>query len=178
MIIELTLNNFHETSLDDFILDQQVSACFRKTDGTYRLTPVYYTEDWDLNARRNEAGKIISALQAGGAAFAAVEGDSLIGFACVLPGRFGSRGQYVDLAALYVSKPFRRQGVGRALFERACRDAKDAGGEKIYVSAHSAEESIAAYIKYGCVFAEEPDPAHIENEPFNLQLEYDLSSLL
>ena len=51
-------------------------------------------------------------------------------------------------------------------------------GEKIYVSAHSAEESIAAYIKYGCVFAEEPDPAHIENEPFDLQLEYDLSSLL
>ena len=112
MIIELTLNNFHETSLDDFILDQQVSACFRKTDGTYCLTPVYYTEDWDLNARRNEAGKIISALQAGGAAFAAVEGDSVIGFACVLPGRFGSHGQYLDLAALYVSKPFRRRGWG------------------------------------------------------------------
>ena len=79
MIIELTLNNFHETSLDDFILDQQVSACFRKTDGTYRLTPVYYTEDWDLNARRNEAGKIISALQAGGSGF------------CRRGGRFGNR---------------------------------------------------------------------------------------
>ena len=60
------------------------------------------------------------------------------------------------------------------LFEQICVKAKEFGAKKLYISAHSAEESINAYKKYGCVFAEEPNKAHMEKESFDLQLEYKL----
>lgn len=46
------------------------------------------------------------------------------------------------------------------------------GGQKLYISAHSAVESQAFYRKMGCVEAEEYDPAHTAAEPCDCQLEY------
>lgn len=153
---------------------QRVTNCWRNVDGAYKLMPVDYTEDWDLLERKNMAKKIISALHCGATAIAAVIDNSVIGFALLSDLLFGSSKQYIDLKEFYVSEPYRRNGIGKLLFDKICLDAKRLGAKKLYISAHSAEESIAAYKKYGCVLAEEPDAAHIEKEPFDLQLEYDL----
>ena len=173
-IIRLHTGNFREDSLDAFLLRQRVTRCWRKDGDAYTLRPVRYTEDWDPAARRDKARQILAALHTGAAAFAAVAERTVIGFALVAHELFGNAGQYADLAEFYVSAPFRRRGIGQRLFKEACAAAKAAGAKKLYVSAHSAEESLAAYVKYGCVFAEEPDAAHAEKEPYDLQLEYDL----
>lgn len=60
------------------------------------------------------------------------------------------------------------------LSQNYCVKAKQFGAKKLYISAHSAEESINAYKKYGCVLTEEPSQAHIEKEAFDLQLEFNL----
>ena len=173
-IINLEIGTFNENSLDCFVLMQRVTNCWRNVDGAYKLMPVDYTEDWDLLERKNMAKKIISALHCGATAIAAVIDNSVIGFALLSDLLFGSSKQYIDLKEFYVSEPYRRNGIGKLLFDKICLDAKRLGAKKLYISAHSAEESIAAYKKYGCVLAEEPDAAHIEKEPFDLQLEYDL----
>ena len=173
-IVRLDSNNFHENSLDRFILKQRVTNCWRKINGEYKLMPVDYTEEWNLYDRRNMAQKIISAFHCDSIAFAAVMDNSVIGFALLNNSLFGRNKQYSDLTEFYVTETFRRRGVGKKLFERICSEAKRHGAKKLYISAHSAEESIAAYKKYGCVLAEEPDAAHIEKEPFDLQLEYNL----
>lgn len=173
-IIRLHAGNFREDSLDAFILRQRVTRCWRKCAGTYILQPVQYVEEWDMSARRDRARKILDALGGGAIAFGAVAADTVIGYALVGNELFGSGRQYADLADFYVSEPFRRRGIGKRLFGAICEAAKTAGARKLYVSAHSAEESIAAYTKYGCVLAEEPDAAHAEKEPYDLQLEYDL----
>ena len=172
---QLNCGNFDKYSLDGFILNQKVTRCWRKVDGFYKLQPVSYTEEWSLAERRKMADKIINGINNGSAAFAAVTDDTVIGFALLCGGLFGSGSQYTDLAEFYISEPYRRNGIGKKLFEAACCEAKKRGAKKIYISAHSAEESIAAYKKYGCVLAAEPDVAHILKEPFDLQLEYDLS---
>lgn len=175
-IVRLDLTNFNENSLDNFILEQHVTHCWRKINGEYKLLPVCYTETWDISERRKTAQKIISALRRGATSIAAVIDDLIIGFALLSNRFYGKENQYVDLEEFYVSEPFRRNGIGKTLFEKICLKAKNLGAKKLYISAHSAEESIAAYKKYGCVTAQEPDAAHIEKEPFDLQLEYDLSA--
>lgn len=175
-IVRLDSSNFNKNSLDNFILKQQVTHCWRKIDGEYKLMPVCYMEEWNLQDRKQTAQKIISAILCSSTAFAAVTDNSVIGFALINSSLFGSRKQYSDLEEFYVTETFRRCGIGKKLFERICFEAKCRGAEKLYISAHSAEESIAAYKKYGCVPAEEPDAAHIEKEPFDLQLEYDLTT--
>lgn len=173
-IVRLNGENFDKNSLDSFVVRQRVTQCWRKVNGKYALAPVDYIEEWSLTERQNKAKRVVEAVKNGSAAFAAVENGEIIGFALLINELFGKSRQYMELAELYVAEPCRRRGTGRLLFEKVCEAAKKAGAEKLYISAHSAKESIAAYTKYGCVFAEEPSCARVEKEPFDLQLEYDL----
>lgn len=173
-IVLLDESNFNENSLNNFILKQQVTRCWRKINGNYELVPVCYTEEWNLTERRQMARKIISALRCGSKAIGAISENTVIGFALLSNYLFGSQKQYIDLVEFYVTEAFRRRGIGKRLFEEILSEARLSGAKKLYISAHSAEESIAAYKKYGCVLAEEPDAAHIEKEPCDIQLEYNL----
>lgn len=140
----------------------------------YILLPITYTEEWSLSERRGLAQKILYQLSLGSIAYGAFESNRIVGFALIINKRFGSKDQYVDLAELYVSEPFRRKGIGKRLFQMSCTAAKKLGGEKLYISAHSAEESIAAYKRYGCVLAKEINQILAEKEPCDLQLEFEL----
>lgn len=68
----------------------------------------------------------------------------------------------------------RRRGVGRWLFNAAADWAKAQGAEKLYISAHSAVESQAFYSAMGCVDAAEYQQSHVDEEPFDCQLEFKL----
>lgn len=172
--VQLTESNFSVFSLDGFIRKQTVTRCWRKDNGEYKLKPVVYTEDWTVEERRQIAEKILNGMRHNNAAFAAVISDEIVGFAYLDLTPFGSADQYVDLAEFYVSLPHRRRGIGRRLFEEACKAAKKCGARKLYISAHSAENSIAAYEKYGCRQAVEVNARLAEKEPCDLQLEYNL----
>lgn len=164
--------NFSLTSLDEFIRRQEVRECWRRVDGQWKLLPIAYVEDWDLEARRLRAGRILRGIRSGGAAFGAWSGGNVVGFARLALPRFGSADQYIDLAQLHVSEPFRRRGVGGSLFRLACQGARELGAKKLYISAHSARESVAAYRKYGCVLAEEVNQILAEKEPCDVQMEF------
>lgn len=167
----LTPENFTPLSLETFIRRQQVRQCWRREEGVLVLRPVEYVEDWSPARRRGAAAEVLAAVNTGGAAFGAFARGTVIGFAVLSGRRLGSRGQYADLTLFYVSEPFRGQGVGGTLFRMACGAARARGAEKLYVSAHSAAEVMAAYWALGCVEAEEPDPAHSAAEPCDIQLE-------
>lgn len=168
----LTEENLLPTSLDGFVRRQEVTHCWRKRDGQWRLLPIAYVEDWDLAGRRLRAEKLLRSVQAGDRAYGAWSEARLIGFARLAGPLFGSRSQYVDLAQFHVSAPFRGQGIGRELFRLACQGARELGAEKLYISAHSARESMAAYRALGCVEAEEICWPLAKKEPCDVQMEF------
>ena len=169
----LTRENFNENSLDGFIRHQEVTESWRNVDGVWTLVPTVFVTDWDLSVRRWKAGEILKSIGQDDPAFGAFVGDTVVGFAA-LGERLGSRQQYMELWNFHVSKPWRGQGIGRRLFAAACDAARHAGAEKLYISAQSSRESQAAYRALGCVHAQEIDPVRAEEEPCDVQLEYDL----
>lgn len=168
----LTAKNFGLHSLDYFIRRQDVKKCWRRVEGTLTLLPIAYIEDWDLTERRETAKEILEELQRGGFAYGALCEGKIVGFAVLAAALFGTRKRYMDLSLFYVSEPFRRMGIGKELFLLACQGAKNAGAEKLYISAHSAEDSMAAYRNLGCVEAMEVNRFLAEKEPCDVQLEY------
>ena len=152
---------------------QEVNLCWRRgTDGGWGIRPDPFTDDWSAEEVAELAAGLRQLAADGGAVFAAFAEGRMAGF-CSLSGKpSGSRGQYRDLTNLHVSRESRGQGIGRQLFARAAAEARSMGGERLYLSAHSADETQRFYRNLGCRDAEEPDPAHVKAEPFDCQLEF------
>ena len=169
--VPLTGENFTRQSLDGFVRCQQVTECWRMEQGQLVLRPIAFVEDWSLGDRRSRAEHILQTVREGGAAFGAFAGEQVIGYA--LLGRVtGRAGQLLLLDSFHVSEPFRRQGIGRHLFDLACGEARRRGLRGLYISACSARETQAAYRAYGCIPApaEDIDPLCAAEEPFDIQM--------
>ena len=170
-IKRMTPDSFRTDSLDGFIRHQEVTECWRYAAGKWQLVPIAFTEDWDHMRLRAEASGLLEAIQRGFPVWGAFENGWVVGYAR-LGECLGKRKQYIELVGFQVSAPYRNQGIGRRLFDAVCTAARERGAKKLYISAHSSKESQAAYHALGCVLAQEPDPAHVAAEPFDVQMEY------
>ena len=169
----LTENNFNENSLDDFLRHQEVKECWRKnSNNEYVLVPNEYVEDWDLNKRKEAAREILKQIGGKGFAYGAFYEGKVVGYILISNEFFGSSNQYMELLLYHVSEPYRRRGIGKILFELACKTAKEVGAKKLYISAHSSKESQVAYRKLGCIEATEINQVIAENEPYDVQMEF------
>ncbi len=168
----LTADAITADFLSSFERYQEVKKCWRKIQNEWTLQPIAFTESWDAEELRKislslkqtaVSGAVFAAFPDGSshpAAFAAVEGKPI-----------GSHGQYLVLHELYTDARYRSQGLGTELFHLACSYARERGVEKLYISAHSSEESQRFYRRQGCTDAEEIDPHLYELEPCDCHLE-------
>ena len=170
----LTKQNFDEHALDAFVRHQEVTQCWRRIDGEWRLLPIRFTEDWNLQECRRIAGNIAGKLDADIVGYGAFDEGIVVGFITIGTACFGSRGQYVQLAEFEVSEDYRGMKIGKQLFALGCEAARALGAGKLYISAHSSMESQEAYRALGCVHAEEINAALAEAEPCDVQMEYTL----
>lgn len=155
-----------------FVRHQTVVTCWRQGADGWCQKDDPFIDDWDEGDYSVLIEDLKATVRAGGFVYGAFVDGALKGFVSVHAGLFGGAEGYMDLAHIYVSEECRRSGIGTALFEAAKRWARAQGAKKLYISAHSAVESQAFYRKMGCVEAVQADPAHVEAEPFDCQLEY------
>ena len=155
----------------DFIRRQIATKCWRKEDGEWIIKDAPFIDDWTEQDYKVLIQCLKHTVRTGGVVYGAFYEGKLKGFAAVLPEIFGGENKYIDLAAIHVSQDMRGTGIGTALFKEAKRWAKEKGAEKLYISAHSAVESQAFYKRMGCVEAKWYKKEHVEEEPFDCQLD-------
>jgi Acetyltransferases len=156
--------------LTSFSRYQEVRRCWRQ--GV--LKDISYIEQWDSEKKRAIVQKIHTCIAQGGSVIGAFDEQVLIGFAMVEPPLFGYKKEYINLSMLHVSHEYRGKGIGHALFEHACSAAMKLSARKLYISVHSAEETIAFYKSVGCVNAVEVNARLAQEEPCDCQMEYSL----
>ncbi len=156
---------------DGFIRRQEVNDCWRKENGEWIIRKAPFIDDWTDEDYDFLVSCLKNTAATGGLVYGAFENEKLKGFTSVESRLFGGDNKYLDLSCIHVSADMRGCGIGRALFSAAKDWAKRHGGEKLYISAHSAVETQAFYKKMGCVEAERYEQAHVEKEPFDCQLE-------
>ncbi len=156
---------------------QVVTDCLRREGESWAVKPAPFVDDWTEEDYAFLVECLKGTITKGGAVFGAFleqEQEVLKGFASVEGVPMGSRGQYRDLTSLHVSEDMRGKGIGRELFFTACRWALEHGGEKLYMSSHSAIETQKFYRAVGCTDAEEIIREHADREPYDIQLEKSL----
>lgn len=129
-----------------FIRRQEVGKCWRRVDGEWVIRDDPFVDDWTEEDYRKLVACLQNTLATGGFVYAAFRDGALKGFASVEAALFGGEQGYLDLSSIHVSQDMRGQGVGRALFLAAKDWARNSGGRKLYISAHSAVESQAFYL--------------------------------
>lgn len=154
-----------------FVRRQVVTDCLRREGGAWVVRSAPFVDDWSEADYAFLVRCLQSTARTGGLVLGAFAGGVLVGFASVEAQPYGSAGQYRDLSALHVSQNRRGGGIGRALFAAAKDWARRQGAAKLYISSHSAVETQGFYTAMGCVDAAEPWQKHIEQEPFDRQLE-------
>lgn len=158
----------------DFDRYQEVRRCWRKENGGWILRDIAFVEQWDAGDYARLTTALADTIRRGGIVLGAFREGRLVGFASLENGLFGGEQGYIQLAELYISRESRGHGIGRLLFRLAAAHARRLGAKKLYLSAHSSEESQAFYRAVGCVEAVEYNAALVEKEPCDCQLEYAL----
>ena len=151
---------------------QDVEQCWRKENGEWILKDIAFTEQWSLNEYEFLVKCLQNTIKTGGTVFGAFYKDKLVGFASLENQFFGSQKEYLQLSSIHISHEKRGMGIGKELFSLVCKKAKEKNGQKIYISAHSSEETQAFYKMMGCVEAKEYNEKLVAEEPYDCQLEY------
>ncbi|MFC2029794.1 GNAT family N-acetyltransferase [Chloroflexota bacterium] len=106
-------------------------------------------------------------IASGGAAIGAFAGERLIGIAVVRNDLTETSSQ---LSALFVSRDHRRRGVARQLTDEACRFAREAGAQELYVSAIPSRSAVGFYTSHGFRLANKVNKALYELEPEDIHM--------
>lgn len=168
---ELKENEIDRELFAHFIRRQNVTKCWRKVDGQWCIRDAAFVDDWSEADYDFLVKCLRNTVRTGGLVLGAFYENQLKGFTSVEADPIGKNGEYRDLTSIHVSEDMRGKGIGKELFLAAKSWAKEHGGQKLYISAHSAVESQAFYRRMGCVEAQEYNTAHAEAEPCDCQLE-------
>ncbi len=160
-----------------FIRRQVVGNCYRWEKDHWEIREDPFIDDWSEDDYQVLIRCLKNTVSTGGFVQGAFRDGVLKGFASVEAEFLDEERRYLDLSSIHVSSDARRMGIGKRLFLGAVQWARKNGAEKLYISAHSAVESQAFYRSLGCVDALWRCEAHVEQEPYDCQLEYVISML-
>jgi len=144
-----------------------------KKDGQWLVERTSAVYQWNDEKKQRITGYLTQLVEAGGCVFGAFAEDRLVGFLALDKNPGGSRGQYLNLALLFVDARYRGRGVGGYLFAECVKEASAMGAKKLFISAVPSEETVAFYFAMGCRDAAETVEEFVDM-PDDRYLEYQL----
>lgn len=153
---------------------QDVKKCWRKENGAWVLKDIAFIEQWNTEEYDYLIKCLQNTVKTGGTVFGAFCNNELVGFTSVENQFFGSGNEYLQLSSIHISFESRGMGIGKKLFILVSNAAREMGAQKLYISAHSSQETQEFYKEMGCVEALEYNAKLVEDEPCDCQLEYRL----
>ena len=154
--------------MSEIDVSESGDVLYRVVDGTLVATAQHHerphltADDWKYDV---EWWK--SMLRAGGTAIGAFDGDALVGLIVL---RYHLTPGVAQLAALYVGRTYRRQGIANRLTQEVIRLAKEHGAHTLYVSATPSESAVGFYLSQGFTVAEHVNPELFALEPKDIHM--------
>lgn len=169
---ELKVNDIHISLFNNFQRRQVVTKRLEQVGNEWKEIDFNFVDDWEEDEYTFLTEHLKNTDKTGGLVIGVFWKNQLKGFASAEPKLFGSKEEYIELSHIYTSNDMRGHGIGKMLFGYVASWAKEQGAKKLYISSHSAVETQAFYNKLGCVDATEIDKKHVEDEPYDRQLEF------
>lgn len=128
--------------------------------------------EWSDEQKQEYHQRLQDIYQRGGTIIGAFKDTKIAGIVALDHEFLGSDLGHLNLAALWVSQPFRDRGVGRHLVELVKKKAKALDAKNLYVSATPSKKTVEFYMSCGFQLAKVIDPKLFELEPEDIHMEF------
>lgn len=109
-------------------------------------------------------------LEHGGKAFGAFDQKRLIGFGVLAHELRGKNRDQLQIDLMYVSKEYRRKGIGKHIMNELSKVAKLRGAKFLYISSTETESAYNFYKRSGCEITDEVDEELFKLEPKDIHM--------
>lgn len=109
-------------------------------------------------------------LKHGGLAMGAFDGDKLAGFGVLAHRLRGPDRDRIQVDLMYVSRPYRRQGIGTRIIQLLSEEAKRRGAKYLYISSTETQSAVQFYQSCGSELTWDKDPELFEKEPHDIHM--------
>ena len=152
-----------------------IENVYHLENGSLVLKPEHYDiQGWPSGEAEIYTPLLYKSFDKRGRFCGAFDDKTLVGIA-ILDNKFiGKDKNQLQLKFLHVSRDYRKQGLGRKLFDLVMDKARERGALQIYISATPSENTVKFYLKLGAVVTDEPDPELFELEPEDIHFVCDI----
>ncbi|MGQ8874452.1 GNAT family N-acetyltransferase [Paenibacillus sp. TSA_86.1] len=130
----------------------------------------YDCANWDQEQLQEIQDRYIYELQQGGMAYGAFEGVRLVGFGVLAHQFRGKEHNQLQLDLMYVSRAYRRQGIGQRILTFLSNEARKRGAKSLYISSTETRSAVSFYQSQGSHMTSDVDEELHTKEPKDIHM--------
>jgi len=148
-----------------------IEATYRMVNGQLeRLEEGHECATWCEEQVKELIARFGVEVSSGGYAVGAYDEGQLVGFG-VLGHKFrGSNSDQLHVDLLYVTRNYRRRGIGKRIMDELEKAAKARGASCLYISSTETQSAVSFYRSYGGELAAQVDPELFALEPYDIHM--------
>lgn len=175
MITYCQLNLNHVNKLQQIDRSEFIDRIYKILEGELEeIVHEHECPTWDEEVLLELQSRFVYELEKGGMAVGAFSGETLVGFG-VLAHRFrGAEQNRLQIDLMYVSRAYRRQGIGKRILAKLSEEARRRGAAFLYISSTETRSAVSFYKQNGSRLTDEIDQELLEKEPHDIHMVIEL----
>ncbi|PQP80822.1 GNAT family N-acetyltransferase [Paenibacillus sp. PCH8] len=141
-----------------------------RKNGLVELEQDHECSNWDEKLLKEIQTRYVYELEHGGMAYGAFADDQLMGFGVLAHHFRGRERNQLQVDLMYVSRGYRRQGVGKRILNQLGEEAKKRGAQYLYISSTETRSAVSFYRSQGSQIASEIDEELYDKEPKDIHM--------
>jgi GNAT superfamily N-acetyltransferase len=155
----------------DIDRSETIELIYQCIDGELQERKVpHECPNWDEDHYKEIISRYEYEVSNGGTAYGAYDGNRLVGFGILAHKFRGKNNNQLQIDLMYVTREYRRQGIGSQIFEELSIEAAQRGARQLYISSTETESSVKFYSSHGSSITPDVDDELFEREPNDIHM--------
>lgn len=166
---ELTMDDV--VRLADIDRSESIDYIYEMKDGDLLERPAFHEcPTWDTEVLREIEERFTYEILNGGTGVGAFDGEMLVGFGVLAHQFRGVNQDQLQVDLMYVSRNYRRRGIGKEVLNRLSVVAKSRGAKQLYISSTETRSAVFFYKSMGSKITNEVDVELFQKEPYDIHM--------
>lgn len=168
-IVQMILYDSYK--IRDIDRSETIELTYKLKNGVLEeIKTAYECPRWTENIYLEIISRYEYELTNGGTAFGAFDGDKLVGFGVLAHMIRGYDNDSLKIDLMYVTREYRRKGIGSLIMESLSTVAIEKGAKHLYISSTETESAVKFYTSHGSAITSEIDLELFEKEPNDIHM--------